>query len=216
MDCEIARANMIDQQIRPWNVLDLQTLDALNTVRREDFVPEAYRHLAFADLRIPLGNGEVMLEPKVSARMLEALQLQPNERVLEVGTGTGYVTALLCRVSVHVTSVEFNPALLAQAKCNLGMAGVENNTLEVGDAHNGWGAPGVFDAIMVNGSMARISDGLLAGLAEGGRLVGIEGYPPAMQVVLYQQHATGTRGRDLFETIAPRLKNAEDPPEFVF
>lgn len=216
MDMEVARANMIDQQIRPWNVLDLQTLHALEAVRREDFVPRAHRDLAFADVKIPLGDGEVMLEPKVSARMLEALQLVADERVLEVGTGTGYLTALLSRVCAHVTSVEINPALLEQARRNLGMTGVENVTLEQGDAHDGWGTEGAFDAIMVNGSMARIPDGMLAGLAQGGRLVGIEGHDPAMQVVLYRRTGSGLTCRGLFETSAPRLKNAEDTPEFVF
>ncbi len=216
MDFEAARANMIDQQIRPWNVLDLQTLNALESVRREDFVPEDYRNLAFADVKIPLGDGEVMLEPKVSARMMESLQLSPNDRVLEVGTGTGYLTAVLSQVCAHVTSVEINPALLEQARRNLGMAGLENVTLEQGDAHDGWGTEGAYDAIVVNGSMARISDGLLAGLAKDGRLVGIEGHSPAMRVVLYQRTDGGVTHRSLFETEAPRLKNAEDPPKFEF
>ena len=132
MDFEAARANMIDQQIRPWNVLDLQTLNALESVRREDFVPKDYRNLAFADVKIPLGDGEVMLEPKVSARMMESLQLSTNDRVLEVGTGTGYLTAVLSQVCAHVTSVEINPALLEQARRNLGMAGLENVALEQG------------------------------------------------------------------------------------
>ncbi len=216
MDFEVARANMIDQQIRPWNVLDLQTLHALESVRREDFVPEAYRDLAFADVQIPLGGGEVMLEPKVSARMMESLQLTTNDKVLEVGTGTGYLTAVLSQACAHVTSVEINPALLDQAQRNLGMAGVSNVILEQGDAHDGWGTGGEYDAIVVNGSMARISDGLLAGLANHGRLVGIEGHSPAMRVVLYQRTDGGLAYRSLFETEAPRLKNAEDSPEFEF
>ena len=216
MDFEVARANMIDQQIRPWNVLDMQTLNALESVRREDFVPEAYRDLAFADVQIPLGDGEVMLEPKVSARMMESLKLGPGDHVLEVGTGTGYLTAVLSQVCGHVTSVEINPALLDKARRNLGMSGLENVTLEQGDAHDGWGTGGAYDAIVVNGSMARISDGLLSGLAQDGRLVGIEGHSPAMQVVLYQRTGKGLTHRGLFETMAPRLKNAEDAPEFEF
>ncbi len=216
MDFEVARANMIEQQIRPWNVLEIQTLEALAAVRREDFVPPAYRDLAFADVQIPLGGGEVMLEPKVSARMMEALHLGAGDRVLEIGTGSGYLTALLSRVCAHVTSVEINPELLGQARRNLGMAGIANVTLEEGDGHNGYGAPGSYDAILVSGSMARISDGLTRGLVTGGRLVGIEGFDPAMQAVLYLRTSSGVDRRTLFETSAPRLKNAEDAAEFIF
>ncbi len=216
MDFEAARANMIDQQIRPWNVLDLQTLNALGRIRREDFVPEDYRNLAFADVQIPLGDGEVMLEPKVSARMMESLHLEPTDKVLEVGTGSGYVTALLCLIASHVTSVDINPAWLAQAKRNLGITGLQNFTLEEGDAHDGWGESGAFDAILVSGSVTRMPDKMLAGLAQDGRLVGIEGHWPAMQAVLYQHTNEGIIRRSLFETNAPRLKNAEDRPEFVF
>lgn len=216
MDFEAARANMIEQQIRPWNVLEMQTLNALGAVRREDFVPPAQRDLAFADVQIPIADGEVMLEPKVSARMMESLHLTAADRVLEVGTGTGYLTALLGQVCDHVTSVEIDPALLEQARRNLGMAGIDNVTLAEGDAHGGWGKPGEFDAVLVSGSMARISDGLLGCLAVGGRLVGIEGHAPAMQAVLYQRTSEGFSRRSLFETSAPRLKNAEDTPEFIF
>ena len=216
MDFELARANMIEQQIRPWNVLEMRTLDALAAVRREDFVPADYRDLAFADVQIPLGKGEVMLEPKVSARMMESLHLEGSERVLEIGTGTGYLTALLCQVCQQVTSVEIDQALLEQARRNLGMSGISNATLEQGDGHNGFGEPASFDAILVSGSMARISDGLTRGLVEGGRLVGIEGHAPAMQAVLYTRTPSGISRRSLFETTAPRLKNAEDHAEFVF
>lgn len=216
MDFEAARANMIEQQIRPWNVLEMQTLSALGAVRREDFVPSEQRDVAFADVQIPLGDGEVMLEPKVSARMMEALHLTAGDRVLEVGTGTGYLTALLCQICSHVTSVEIDPDLLEQARRNLGMAGIENVSLVEGDAHEGWGQSGEFDAVLVSGSMARLADGLLAGLAAGGRLIGIEGHAPAMQAVLYTRTEEGFSRRSLFETSAPRLKNAEDTPEFVF
>ena len=216
MDFEVARANMIEQQIRPWNVLELRTLDALAAIRREDFVPANYRDLAFADVQIPLGGGEVMLEPKVSARMMESLHIEDDDRVLEIGTGTGYLTALLCKVCAHVTSIEINPNLLDQARRTLGLSGISNVTLEQADGHNGFGNPSSFDAILVSGSMARISDGLTHGLKEGGRLVGIEGHAPAMQAVLYTRSSSGISRRSLFETGAPRLKNAEDAAEFVF
>ena len=141
MDYEMVRANMIEQQIRPWNVLAMQTLNALSLVRREDFVPAEYRELAFADVQIPLGNGEAMLEPKLSARMMESLQLEENDKVLDIGTGSGYLGALMASICAHVTSVEIDPRLLAQAQRNLAMAAITNVTLEVGDAHAGWANP---------------------------------------------------------------------------
>ena len=220
MDYEAARANMIEQQIRPWNVLEMQTLDALGSVRREDFVPSAYHDLAFADVQIPLGDGEVMLEPKVSARMMEALHLNSEDSVLEIGTGTGYLTALLCLVSKHVTSVEINPDLLTQAERNLGMAGISNFTLVNADAHEGWHPESDktkhFDAILISGSLKRIPDAFKDKLSDGGRLVGIEGQKPAMQAVLYTNSGSRIVRQTLFETWAPRLKNAEDKEEFIF
>ena len=164
MDIETARANMIEQQIRPWNVLAMQTLDALKGIRREDFVPAAHREMAFADVQIPLGGGEVMLEPKVSARMLEALDLGADDRVLEIGTGSGYLTALLASLSAHVTSVEIDRGLLDAARRNLAKAGIANVTLENGDAHAGWGGGGGrgeaerFNAILISGSLPTLSD----------------------------------------------------------
>lgn len=218
-DSEVARTNMIEQQIRAWNVLEMQTLNALGAVRREDFVPEAYRHLAFADVQIPLGNDEVMLEPKVSARMMESLHLKTSDKVLEIGTGTGYLTALLCQVADHVTSVEIEPHLHEQARRNLGMAGINNATLVNDDGHLGYGQPDSYDAIIVSGSMNRISEAIKEQLVVGGRLVGIEGFAPAMQAICYTrqvENISAARRQTLFETWAPRLKNAEDKQEFIF
>ena len=216
MDYEAARANMIEQQIRPWNVLEMQTLNALGAIRREDFVPAAQHDLAFADVQIPLGNGEVMLEPKVSARMTEALHLKSVDRVLEIGTGTGYLSALLAQIAGHVTSIEIDAEFKSQAERNLGMAGINNIALVLGDGHNGWGEPGQFDAVLVSGSLARIPDSILQSLTDDGRLIGIEGYAPAMQTVLYQKTSGKMLRTTLFETWAPRLKNAEDKEEFEF
>ncbi len=221
MNHPTAHVNMIEQQIRPWNVLAMQTLDALKQIRRADFVPAEYRHLAFADVRIPLGDGEVMLEPKVSARMVEALQLSATDKVLEVGGGSGYVTALLALLSAHVTSVEINPRLFAQARRNLAAAGA-NVTIENGDAHAGWGAPGQFDAILLSGSLPHLTDASswVTALAGGGRLVGIVGHLPIMQVVrLTKTAATATADvvrESLFDTTAPRLRNVEEKIEFQF
>jgi len=216
MDYETARTNMIEQQIRPWNVLEMQTLNALGAIRREDFVPVAQRDLAFADVQIPLGNGEVMLEPKVSARLTESLGLTETDRVLEIGTGTGYLTALLAKMAHHVTSVEIDPDLKAQAERNLGMGGISNVDLVLGDAHDGWGEPGSFDAVLVSGSLAKIPQAFLQCLKDNGRLVGIEGYAPAMQAVLFSNTSGKIVRTTLFETWAPRLKNAEDRKEFEF
>lgn len=216
IDFELARANMIEQQIRPWNVLEMQTLNALGSLRREDFVPESQRHLAFADVQIPLGGGEVMLEPKVSARMMEALHLRHDDRVLEIGTGTGYLTALLCLVTAHVTSVDINPAFIAQAERNLGMAGISNFDLVVDDAHDGFGELGAYNAILISGSIHKIPATFTDSLPDGGRLVGIEGQEPAMQAVIYTKSGNSIHRQTLFETWAPRLRNAEDAPEFIF
>ena len=207
---------MIEQQIRPWNVLAMQTLNALNQIRREDFVPPEYRHLAFADVRIPLGDGEVMLEPKVSARMLEALELGAGDKVLEVGTGSGYLTALLASVSAQVTTVEIDARLFAQAQRNLAMAAIDNITVENGDAHAGWGEPGQFNAVLISGSLPKITDSWVAALAAGGRLVGIEGCLPVMKVVRLTKTDGGVSRESLFETVAPRLRNVIEPVEFKF
>ncbi|MGI9310952.1 MAG: protein-L-isoaspartate O-methyltransferase family protein [bacterium] len=234
MDYETARANMIERQIRPWNVLAEQTLRALARIRREQFVPMECRELAFADVQIPLGDGEVMLEPKVGARMMEALDLDAGDAVLEVGAGSGYLVALLASVCAHVVAVEINPRLLRQARDNLARAGVANVTLVEGDAHAGW--PGRFDAILISGSLpqiiapteiaptqeqdgARVADGdspWLRALADGGRLVGIEGHAPAMQAVRLERHGDEVLRRTLFETVAPRLRNVVEASEFVF
>ncbi len=214
MDVEAARANMIAQQIRPWHVLAEQTLAALAAIAREHFVPAAYRDLAFADVQIPLGGAAVMLEPKVSARMLEALRLKPTDAVLDIGTGSGYVAALLASLSRHVTTVEIDAALFAQAQSNL--AAVPNVTAVRGDAHAGWGAAGQFDAVFISGSLPAIADSWGTALADGGRLVGIEGRLPAMEVVLLEKSGARITRQSLFETAAPRLRNVTEAVEFEF
>ncbi len=221
MDIETARANMIEQQIRPWNVLEMQTLNALRQIRREDFVPDECCHLAFADVQIPLtpgggDGGEVMLEPKVGARMLEALALGADDTVLEIGAGSGYLVALLAAVSAHVTAVEIDAQLLALARRNLAMAGIDNVTLELGDAHAGWSSTKQFDAILISGSLPKITDAWADALAVGGRLTGIEGHLPAMTVVRLTKADDSVVRETLFETVAPRLRNVVEKPEFQF
>lgn len=212
---------MIEQQIRPWQVLETQTLDALRRIRRERFVPAQHRHLAFADVQIPLpagsaGAGEVMLEPKVGARMLEALSLGGGDRVLEIGAGSGYLVALLASLSAHVTAVEINPQLLTLAQRNLAMAAIDNITLQSGDAHAGWGEPGQFDAILISGSLPVITEAWPAALADGGRLVGIEGHAPAMTAVQLVKNGGRVLRETLFETVVPRLRNVSEPDSFQF
>lgn len=219
MDLETARANMVEQQIRPWQVLDARVLDALRQVRREDFVPAAQHHLAFADAQIPLGDdaGAALLEPKVTARMVEALRLQPSHRALLIGAGSGYTAALIAALAAHVTAVEIDPKLLELAQRNLSRAGVDNAELQEGDAHAGWGDAESFDAVFISGSLHAIDDSWADALTAGGRLVGIEGNAPAMRVVLLTKSGDGEITREsLFETVAPRLQGAVEPQHFQF
>jgi protein-L-isoaspartate(D-aspartate) O-methyltransferase len=216
MNNEIARANMIEQQIRPWNVLEMQTLTALNQVRREDFVPAEYQHLAFADVQVPMGNGEVMLEPKVGARLVEALDLDQDCRVLEIGTGTGYLTALMASICSHVTSVEIDGALVEQARRNLAMAAISNVELVEADCFGYCALPdnqSTFDRVLVTGSIAELAPVFSAMISERGCVAGIQGNDPAMQAVVCTSTA---KIRTLFETSVPRLKNVSEEPSFTF
>ena len=216
MDYETARANMIEQQIRPWNVLEMQTLNALGEVRREDFVPEEYRHLTFVDTQIPISPDQVMLEPKVSARLIEALDLQPDHHLLEIGTGTGYSSALAALICRQVTSLEIDPALSSQAGRNLAMAGIENVRLICDDCFNycnNQTDTAKFDKILITGSMATIDPMFFDMLNEKGTIVGIEGVDPAMQATVISKQSDKTT---LFETSVPRLVNAQDKPSFEF
>ncbi len=216
MDYRTAQVNMIEQQIRPWNVLTTQTLEALHHIRREDFVPFEHHKLAFADLQIPLGDGEVMLEPKVSARMLEVLYPAATDRVLNVGTGSGYLAALLASVCTHVTTVEINPLLCAQAQSNIERAQLTNITLEEGDGHCGWGQPQQFDCILIGGSLPKVTQAWVDLLADGGKLVGIEGHLPAMQTVRISKTGAHVVRKSMFETCVPRLHNIIEKRLFEF
>ncbi|WP_424947839.1 protein-L-isoaspartate O-methyltransferase family protein [Candidatus Spongiihabitans sp.] len=217
MDYQVARVNMIEQQIRPWNVLEMQTLNALSEIRREDFVPAQCKDLSFADVRIPIGDGQVMLEPKVGARMVEALGLKPTHRILEIGTGSGYLTALLATICEHVTSVEIDQQLIRQADMNLAMAGITNVELVQSDCFAFCRNPGEhgcqFDGVLITGSVTEIDKTFRNMINVEGCVVGIEGYDPAMHVAVYR--ADGSR-RSLFETSVPRLMNVDDKPSFTF
>lgn len=214
---EQARFNMIEQQIRPWNVLDQDVLDLLSEVRREEFVPAAHQALAFADLEIPLGEGAAMLAPKMEARLLQELAVQPKEKVLEIGTGTGYMAALLAAKADQVTSVEISPAIASLAKANLAKAGVSNVSVEVGDGVRGWVAGAPYDVIVVSGSLPVVPEELLQQLKVGGRMAVFVGEAPVMEAQLVTRTGETTfASLNLFETVVAPLQNAPAKERFRF
>jgi protein-L-isoaspartate(D-aspartate) O-methyltransferase len=217
MNIEQARFNMIEQQIRPWDVLDPDVLELLHVVKRENFVPVAHKALAFVDTEIPLPGGESMLMPKIEARLLQDVNLKKHESVLEIGTGSGYMAALLAHKGQQVTTVEISPALKALAEKNLADNGVTNVKVELGNGAQGWpnGAP--YDVIVVSGSLPVLPEGLLQQLKIGGRLAVIIGQAPAMKAQLITR--TGEAGYDtrtLFETSVKPLASATEPSKFQF
>lgn len=212
-----ARFNMIEQQIRPWDVLDQQVLDLIAEVRRIDFVPEAYRGLAYADFAIPIGHGQTMFHPALEGRMLQALSLHPLDVVLEVGTGTGYVTALLARATRHVHTVDIFPDFREAAEERLALYGIHNATLETGDAARGWDRPELCDVIVIGGSMGELPEAFLRMMNRGGRLFVVLGEAPVMEAVLVRRVGEAEWTREvLFETQLPPLVNAPVRPRFVF
>ena len=217
MDLEQARTNMVEQQIRTWEVLDQDVLDLLYVVPREEFVPERHRALAFSDLQIPLGENECMWEPKLEARVLQELDVHKADRVLEVGTGSGYFTALLAHRAAHVYSVEIKPALAAFGRHNLERHGASNVTLETGDAARGWERHAPYHVIVLTGSTPVLPQAFLEELEIGGRLFAVVGEAPAMTARLVSCTAPGAfHSVDLFETVVAPLVNAEQPVRFRF
>jgi protein-L-isoaspartate(D-aspartate) O-methyltransferase len=217
MNIERARFNMIEQQIRPWEVLDANVLGVLAELRREDFVPAAYRALAFVDTEVPLPEGQSMLAPKVEARLLQELGLTGSERVLEVGAGSGFMAALLARRSREVVTLECRPVLATMARENLARAGIRNARVVDADGSQGLPKEAPFDAIVLSGSVAEVPAALLAQLQPGGRLVAIVGQEPVMRALLVTQVAAGQFKRvELFDTVAPRLDGFAEPTRFAF
>jgi protein-L-isoaspartate(D-aspartate) O-methyltransferase len=217
MNLEQARFNMVEQQIRTWEVLDQDVLDLLFVVKREEFVPAAWRNLAFADAEIPLGHGAIMLAPKIEAHALQALQLKRHEKVLEVGAGSGYMAALLAAHADHVWTVEIAPELATLARDNLARHGVANVTVETGDGIGGLPAHAPYDAIMVSGSLPVVPQVLLEQLKVGGRLFAIVGEAPVMTAQVVTRVAEdGWRSVNLFETLADPLANAPAAAKFSF
>ena len=217
LDMEQARFNMIEQQIRPWDVLDPEVLSLLSEVKREEFVPAASKMLAFADVELPLGNGVSMLEPKVEARLLQEAAVKHTDKVLEIGTGSGYMAALLAARAEFVVSVEIDPSLAASAREKLARAGVVNVSVEQGDAARGWSAKAPYDVIVVSGSLPVLPETLLQQLQIGGRLVGIVGEAPVMSAQLVTRTGEATFNTvNLFETVVAPLRNAVKVEQFVF
>lgn len=220
MNLEQARTNMVEQQIRPWEVLDQEVLDLLYVVPREEFVPAAYRNLAFSDMEVPLeaaAAGERMWAPKMEARVLQELAPRRTERVLEVGTGSGYLTALLAHRAGRVTSLEIKPDLAAFGRDNLARHGADNVTLLVADGARGHADGAPWDVIVLTGSVPVLPRALLDSLAPGGRLFAVVGEAPVMSARLVTCIAPGAhRSVDLFETLVAPLANCEQPARFRF
>lgn len=216
MDFEQARFNMIEQQIRPWDVLDQDVLDLLGAVKREDFVPPAYRAMAFTDMEIPLPQGQSMLAPKVEARLLQELAVRKHEWVLEIGAGSGFMAALLGHCAAHVLSLELHEELAQGAQQHLRQAGVMNATVRHMDASQEL-PPGEFDVIVMSGSVAQIPQALIDRLKPGGRLCAVVGDAPIMRAQLLTRSSDRqSRVVDLFDTVAPRLHGFAETPRFRF
>lgn len=217
MNLEQARSNMIQQQVRTWQVLDVRVLEALEATPREDFVPPRHRKLAFSDLRIPLGHDQVMMRPVEQGRMLQGLALAGTERVLEIGTGSGFLTACLARLAAHVTSIEIFEDLAEQARVSLEGHDIKDLDLRVGDVFAQDFSPRSFDAVVVTSSVAELPPLLTDLLAPGGRLFIVRGQSPAMEALVISRDASGVLVEEgLYETDLPRLIGAEDVPKFQF
>ena len=217
MNIEQARFNMIEQQIRPWDVMDADVLHLLSVVKREDFVPLAYRALAFADMEIPLGQGQFMLAPKVEARLLQDAAVQKHEKVLEIGTGSGFMASLLAHRAQRVISLEIDPELAQLARANLQKVGIHNAEVRQADGAQGAPQDAPFDVIVLSGSVAEVPQALLSQLKVGGRLVAVVGEEPVMRATVVTRHGeTAFSTTQAWDTVAPRLVNFPEPSHFKF
>jgi protein-L-isoaspartate(D-aspartate) O-methyltransferase len=217
MNVEQARFNMIEQQIRPWDVLDTSILDLLSVVRREDFVPAAHKAQAFMDIEIPLGLGRSLLAPRVEARLVQDLSLSKRDTVLQIGVGTGYVTALIAHKARRVIAIDRDAELVKAARANLRTASVNNAEVIEADGLAGYPAQGPYDAILLTGSVAEVPQNLLDQLKTGGRLLAIVGQEPIMQATLHTRTTdTQYTRQNLFDTTATRLTGYSEPSQFKF
>jgi protein-L-isoaspartate(D-aspartate) O-methyltransferase len=217
MNIEQARFNMIEQQIRPWNVLDQDVLDLLHVVKREQFVPAAYQNLAFADVEIPLPGGAAMLAPKFEARILQEVGVRKHETVLEIGTGSGYMAALLAHRAAKVTTVEINPETAELAKKNLANAGIHNVTVETGNGAEGWAKGAPYDVIVISGALEVLPEAFLKQVKVGGRIAAIIGQAPVMEAAVITRTGEDTYSTiKVFETNVRYLTGAPVPSHFQF
>ena len=217
MNLEQARNNMIDQQIRSWEVLDGRVLEVLRDVPREEFVPTRHRKLAFSDLRIPLGHDQVMMKPIEQGRLLQSLALDGAEKLLEIGTGSGFITECLARLARQVTSLEIIEGIAEQAKANIEARGIEGIELKTGDALEAEFGDEKFDVVVVTASVASIPDQMVRWLRPGGRLFIVRGMSPSMEALVVTRTESGRLSeQSLFDTDLPRLIGAEDAPTFSF
>jgi len=215
LNIELARHNMIEQQVRPWDVLDSRVLEALTAVRREDFVPPACRNLAFADLCLPLGHDELMMKPVVEGRILQAASPTRAESVLEIGTGSGFLTACLARLGAEVVSVELHADFADSARTRLHAANVRNAKIEGGDAVRGFDPARQFDVMVVTGAVYELPQHWRGWIKPGGRIVAVVGASPVQRAMLYTQRTAGWDEQALFETDLPYLVNAAPPRRFA-
>ncbi|MBB5019372.1 protein-L-isoaspartate(D-aspartate) O-methyltransferase [Chitinivorax tropicus] len=217
MNWEEARFNMVEQQIRPWDVLDQEILSLLFEVKREEFVPTNMHNLAFVDMELPLANGQKMWQPKLEARVVQELAIKRTDKVLEIGSGSGYLTALLAKRAQHVYSVEIDAEQAAIAKSNLLKAGLGNVTFEVGDGARGWTKHAPYDVIVITGSVPVLPDEFKQQLAVGGRLFAVIGDAPVMSGTLITHESSAAYNTTkLFETVVTPLMNAVQPARFSF
>ncbi|MFC5430267.1 protein-L-isoaspartate O-methyltransferase [Paraburkholderia denitrificans] len=217
MNIEQARFNMIEQQIRPWDVLDLDVLNLLSIIKREQFVPAVYADIAFADLEIPLPNGQHMMAPRVEARILQELAVKKHENVLEIGTGSGYMAALLANRALQVLTVEIDPELAEFARANFAKNGVLNAEVKLGDGARGWAANAPYDVICVSGGLPVVPQELLEQLKVGGRLAAFVGTAPVMEAqIITRVDEKQYRIACVFETYVEALQNAIQPSRFKF
>ena len=217
MNFEQARFNMVEQQVRPWEVLDSRVLELLETTHREDFVPVRYRKMAFADFAVPLDHDQSMMKPVVEGRLLQSLELKEDETVLEIGTGSGFITACLAKMAKRVVSVDIHEQFTTEAEAKLKEKGIDNVELETGDAMSGWQPEQAHDVLVVTGSVDDVPDHFRGWVNPGGRMFVVCGDSPAMEAkLLTKLNATEWREESLFETDLPRLINAGKAPEFEF
>jgi protein-L-isoaspartate(D-aspartate) O-methyltransferase len=217
MNTQQARFNMVEQQIRPWQVLDPQVLTVLSNVQRELFVPQAYQAMAYTDTDIPLGHGQAMSPPRVAARLMHDLHLTGTEKVLEIGTGSGYLAALLASRAQRVVSLEINAELASNARNNLQRAGITNVDVRVADGSHGTAGDAPFDAIVLGGSVAEVPEALLQQLKVGGHLIAIVGHDHVMAATLFTRTADAAwSSKALWDHTAPRLQGFTEPSRFKF